>query len=73
MTVDTYPDLFWAYTAVWTILAVYIGLLGVRLKRIERSLGSPKAGSAHNPAQNYSASCERVDRQEVAGCCDSKR
>ncbi len=40
MTVDTYPDLFWAYTVVWGILAVYIAALGSRLKRIERSLGA---------------------------------
>jgi CcmD family protein len=45
MTVDTYPDLFWAYTAVWAILAIYIASLGARLKRIERSIGS--CGASH--------------------------
>lgn len=38
MVVDTYPDLFWAYTVVWAILAVYIGVIGARVARLERSL-----------------------------------
>jgi|GEM_PF-1232921 len=38
MAVDTYPDLFWAYTVVWVILAVYIGVIGARVARLERSL-----------------------------------
>ncbi|MFN4894729.1 MAG: CcmD family protein [Pseudomonadota bacterium] len=38
MTVDTYPDLFWAYTAVWTIVAVYVAWMGSRVARLERSL-----------------------------------
>ena len=36
MAPDTYSDLFWCYTAVWFCLAVYIGLLGVRVARLER-------------------------------------
>jgi len=38
MAVDTYPDLFWAYTVVWGILAIYICLIGARVARLERSL-----------------------------------
>jgi CcmD family protein len=36
--VNTYPDLFWAYTAVWVALALYIAFLGRRLSKLERSL-----------------------------------
>lgn len=48
MTVDTYPDLFWAYTVVWSILALYIAVLGARLRRLERTLGSSETTSAKN-------------------------
>ena len=33
---NTMPDLFWAYTAVWTILALYILSLGRRISRLEK-------------------------------------
>ena len=33
---DTFPDLFWAYTIIWVILAVYIISLGFRLSKLER-------------------------------------
>jgi CcmD family protein len=36
--VNTYPDLFWAYTAVWGALAFYIVSLGGRLAKIEKKL-----------------------------------
>ena len=36
--VNTYPDLFWAYTAVWVALALYIAFLGRRLSKLERLL-----------------------------------
>ena len=36
MTPNTYADLFWSYTAVWVILAVYIYCLGARLKKLEQ-------------------------------------
>lgn len=36
MVPDTYADLFWSYTAVWVILAVYIGVLGFRVASLER-------------------------------------
>ena len=36
MTPDTFPSLFWSYTAVWSVLAVYIVTLGVRLSRLEK-------------------------------------
>jgi hypothetical protein len=39
MVPDTYADLFWSYTAVWVILAIYIGILGVRVAALERLLG----------------------------------
>jgi CcmD family protein len=38
MAVDTYPDLFWAYTAVWVIVVLYVALMGTRLARLERLL-----------------------------------
>jgi CcmD family protein len=34
-TPDTFSALFWAYTAVWLILSVYVWGLGVRLKKLE--------------------------------------
>ena len=36
MTPDTFPSLFWSYTAVWAIVSVYIVTLGVRLSRLEK-------------------------------------
>ena len=39
MVPDTYADLFWSYTAVWVILAVYIGILGFRVTALERLIG----------------------------------
>jgi CcmD family protein len=38
MTPDTFPALFWSYTVVWVLLALYIVTLGVRLSRLERRL-----------------------------------
>ena len=35
-TPDTFPALFWAYTAVWCIICIYVWSLGTRLKRLER-------------------------------------
>jgi CcmD family protein len=61
MMVDTYPDLFWSYTAVWVILALYIGVLGRRLARIERALASD---------QNRD---DKTAQGIGARCCDSKR
>lgn len=42
MTPDTFPSLFWSYTAVWAVLAVYIVTLGVRLSRLEKQLSQDK-------------------------------
>lgn len=42
MTPDTFPSLFWSYTAVWAVLAVYIVTLGVRLSRLEKKLSQEK-------------------------------
>jgi CcmD family protein len=39
MVPDTYADLFWSYTAVWVVLAVYIGTLGFRVATLERMIG----------------------------------
>ena len=47
MTVDTYPDLFWAYTAVWVILAIYIAAIGARLARLERTLSKEISGQVN--------------------------
>jgi CcmD family protein len=38
MTPDTFPSLFWAYTSVWILLAVYIITLGVRMRKVEMRL-----------------------------------
>jgi CcmD family protein len=46
MTPDTFPSLFWSYTAVWAILAVYIVTLGVRLSRLEKRF-SRKEDASH--------------------------
>jgi CcmD family protein len=35
-TVDTYPALFWGYTMTWSILVVYLLMLGRRVSRLER-------------------------------------
>ena len=45
MTPDTFPSLFWSYTVVWVILAVYIVTLGVRLSRLEKRLSANEEGS----------------------------
>jgi CcmD family protein len=42
MTPDTFPSLFWSYTAVWAILALYIIGLGVRVAKLERTLSTSK-------------------------------
>lgn len=44
MTPDTFPSLFWSYTAVWVILGVYIVSLGYRLSKIERSMTDRREG-----------------------------
>jgi hypothetical protein len=46
MTPDTYDSLFWSYTAVWAILVIYIGLLGVRVRRLEGSCSDKKCSDA---------------------------
>lgn len=45
MTPDTFPSLFWSYTAVWAILAIYIVTLGVRLSRLEKRFSREREGS----------------------------
>lgn len=42
MTPDTYPSLFWAYTALWGVLAIYIVTLGLRLSRLEKRLSKER-------------------------------
>lgn len=44
MTPDTFPSLFWSYTAVWVVLGVYILSLGVRLRKVERKLDDSSKG-----------------------------
>jgi hypothetical protein len=34
--VDTYPDLFWGYTVIWSVIVVYTAILGFRIYNIER-------------------------------------
>ena len=53
MTPDSYPALFWSYTAVWVLLAAYMIWLGVRLGRIERSL-SVKGGARNDSGKKIS-------------------
>jgi CcmD family protein len=36
--INTYPDLFWGYTAIWIILTGYIFSLNVRLAKLEKHL-----------------------------------
>lgn len=38
MTVDTFPYLFWGYTLTWLLIVVYLGFLGKRLCKIEKTL-----------------------------------
>jgi CcmD family protein len=40
MVPDTYPDLFWSYTAVWCVVVVYIVILGARVGRLERTISA---------------------------------
>ena len=42
MTPDTFPSLFWAYSAIWCVLIVYIAALGARVAKLERKLSSGK-------------------------------
>jgi|688.fasta_scaffold1746146_2 CcmD family protein len=42
MTPDTFPSLFWSYTVVWVILALYIIGLGVRVAKLERTISQSK-------------------------------
>ena len=49
MTPDTFPSLFWSYTAVWAVFAIYIATLGMRIARVEKQLG-----------QQQGSSCERT-------------
>lgn len=58
MTPDTYPDLFWSYTVVWAILAVYIGILGYRVSALERALSRRERSQGDN---------------ESAAVCNSQR
>lgn len=37
MNVDTYPDLFWAVTAVWALIGFYFWRLSVRVSQLEKS------------------------------------
>jgi CcmD family protein len=45
---NTFPALFYGYTAIWLILGVYIISLGFRLSRLEKILRdrSPAAGAS---------------------------
>lgn len=36
-TPDTFPALFWAYTAIWFILCAYMWSLGLRVRKLEKS------------------------------------
>lgn len=44
MTPDTYPSLFWAYTALWVILSVYIVSLGWRIAQLEKRISKDRDG-----------------------------
>jgi CcmD family protein len=45
MTPDTFPSLFWSYTAVWVIVVLYIIGLGVRVAKLERTISKSKERS----------------------------
>ena len=38
ITTDTFPSLFWSYTAIWAVLVVYVVFLAARLSKIEKEL-----------------------------------
>ena len=35
---NTFPDLFWGYTAIWMIVSIYVLWLGCRVGRAEKKL-----------------------------------
>lgn len=35
---NTFPSLFWGYTVLWAILAVYILFIGMKLRSLERRM-----------------------------------
>jgi hypothetical protein len=58
MVPDTYADLFWSYTAVWSVVAVYVGILGYRVSSLERLL-SRKERERSNHESSAVCSSER--------------
>jgi CcmD family protein len=45
MVPDTFPDLFYSYSAVWIIMLVYVVLMARRLSRIEKKLSAQDESS----------------------------
>lgn len=41
-TPDTYSGMFWGYLVIWSLLALYIVLLGRRVKTLENRLNQDK-------------------------------
>lgn len=40
---DTYPDLFWGYTAIWVMLIAYVFYLARRVRKLESKLEIKKS------------------------------
>ena len=38
MTPDTFPVLFYAYSIIWTLLVIYIVLLGLRVSALRKQV-----------------------------------
>lgn len=48
---DTFPALFWGYTALWTLLCIYLVYLGAKLSNLEKKFCS-KADSKSNQSES---------------------
>lgn len=42
---NTFPALFWGYTAIIAIVVLYVVSLGLRVSRVEKKLKANKSGS----------------------------
>lgn len=43
---DTFPALFWGYTALWTLLCVYLCVLAVKVSKLEKKLLDTRNGKS---------------------------
>ncbi len=40
--IDTFPGLFWGYTAIWAVIVLYLIRLAIRISRLERRALKPE-------------------------------